>query len=39
LEAVRFANAVAALAASKMGAQPSLPYQNEVENFLQRHTR
>ncbi len=39
LEAVRFANAVAALAASKMGAQPSLPYKNEVENFLQRHTR
>ncbi|MCI0493739.1 ribokinase [candidate division KSB1 bacterium] len=38
-EAVRFANAVAALAASKMGAQPSLPYRNEVEIFLQRHTQ
>lgn len=36
-EAVRFANAVAALATSKMGAQPSLPYLNEVEIFLQRH--
>ncbi len=39
IEAVRFANAVAALAASKMGAQPSLPYRNEVELFLQRHSK
>ncbi|MBN2093722.1 ribokinase [candidate division KSB1 bacterium] len=39
IEAVRFANAVAALAASKMGAQPSLPYQNEVELFLKRYSK
>lgn len=33
-EAVRFANACGALAATKMGAQPSLPTANEVARFL-----
>lgn len=36
LEAVRFANAAGALAATKMGAQPSLPTVGEVEGFLRR---
>jgi len=35
-EAVRFANAAGALAATKMGAQPSLPSVVEVEEFLRR---
>ncbi|WP_379163767.1 ribokinase [Paenibacillus sp. sgz5001063] len=34
-EAVRFANAVGALAVGKQGAIPSLPYLAEVEQFLQ----
>ena len=33
-DAVMFANAVAALTVTKMGAQPSLPYKKEVESFL-----
>jgi ribokinase len=34
LEAVKFANAAGALAATKLGAQPSLPTAKEVEAFL-----
>jgi ribokinase len=33
-EAVRFANACGALAATRLGAQPSLPTAEEVERFL-----
>lgn len=33
-EALRFSNAVAALTVTKMGAQPSLPKINEVEEFF-----
>ncbi len=33
-EAVEFANAAGALATMKVGAQPSLPTQHEVEAFL-----
>jgi ribokinase len=34
LEATRFANAAAALATTKMGAQPSLPLRGEIEKLL-----
>lgn len=34
-EAVRVANYVAALSATRMGAQPSLPTRNELEEFMQ----
>ena len=33
-DAIRFANAVAALAVTKMGAQPSMPVREDVETFL-----
>ena len=33
-EAVRFANAAAALSVTKLGAQPSAPYRREIEAFL-----
>jgi ribokinase len=33
-DAVQFANAVAALAVAKMGAQPSMPTRDELERFL-----
>ncbi len=32
--AIRFANAVAALSVTRLGAQPSLPYRTEVDTFL-----
>ena len=35
-EALRFANATAALACTRRGAQPSLPTRSEVERLLQR---
>ncbi len=34
IEAVRFANAAGALACTRLGAQPSLPTRDEVENLL-----
>ncbi|MFQ5751587.1 MAG: ribokinase [bacterium] len=36
LEAVRFANAAAALSVTKLGAQPSAPYRAEIEKFLKK---
>lgn len=36
-EAVRFANAAAALSVTKQGAQPSLPTRRAVLSFLRRH--
>jgi ribokinase len=37
-DAVRFANAAAALSVMKMGAQPSIPYREEIDTFLAAHT-
>jgi ribokinase len=36
-EAVRFANAAAALSVTRMGAQPSAPTRREIERFLKTH--
>ncbi|OQB89198.1 MAG: Ribokinase [Verrucomicrobia bacterium ADurb.Bin118] len=36
LEAVRFANAAAALSVTRFGAQPSAPTRAEIEHFLTR---
>ena len=36
-EAIRYANAVGALAVTRMGAQPSLPTLEQVEAFLGKH--
>ncbi len=35
-EALRFANGAGALATTKLGAQPSLPFRKELEGFLSR---
>lgn len=37
IDAVRFANAAAALSVTKLGAQPSAPLRKEVEEFLKRN--
>jgi ribokinase len=37
--AARFASAVAALSVTQPGAQPSLPYRSEVEQFLREKRR
>jgi ribokinase len=37
-EAALFANCVAAISVTKMGAQPSMPTLQEVENFMNRQT-
>ncbi len=37
VKAVRFANAAAALATAKLGAQASMPTRKEVEAFLRRN--
>ena len=34
LEAVRFASAAAAISVTRLGAQPSIPFRNEIEEFL-----
>jgi ribokinase len=36
-QAVTWANAAGALACTKFGAQPSLPFRHELETFLRRH--
>ena len=36
-DAVKYGNACGALAATKFGAQPSLPNKNEIESFLKLH--
>jgi len=35
-EALRFANAAGALATTKLGAQPSLPFRKDLEVFLSK---
>lgn len=35
-DAVRFANAAAALSVTRLGAQPSAPFRDEIEEFLNR---
>jgi len=34
ISSARFGNAVAGLTVTKMGAQPSMPTKDELENFL-----
>lgn len=34
MEAVKFANAAAAISVTKLGAQPSIPNLDEIEKFL-----
>jgi ribokinase len=36
-EAIRFANAAAAISVTRLGAQPSAPHRAEIESFLRRH--
>jgi ribokinase len=36
-DAVRFANAAAAISVTRLGAQPSVPRRAEIERFLRRH--
>lgn len=38
-EAIRFANAAAALSVTRMGAQPSAPTRSEIDDFLQQQTK
>jgi ribokinase len=33
-EAVRFASSAAAISVTRMGAQPSVPYREEIETFV-----
>jgi ribokinase len=37
IEAVRFANAAAAISVTRMGAQPSVPARKEIDQLLRRH--
>ena len=36
LEAIKFANAAAALSATRLGAQPSAPHKNEILQFIKK---
>jgi len=38
-DAVRFAHAAAALSVTKLGAQPSIPYRHQVDQFLEKHAQ
>jgi ribokinase len=38
-EAVRFASAASAISVTRLGAQPSCPYREEIETFLREKTR
>ncbi|SDB88686.1 ribokinase [Acinetobacter boissieri] len=38
VEAARFANAAAAIAVTRQGAQPSVPWRTEIDAFLVKHT-
>lgn len=38
-ESVRFANGAAALSVTKLGAQPSVPYFNEIELFIKNNSK
>ena len=38
LEAIRFASAAAAMSVTRLGAQPSIPYRQEIEEFLQENS-
>jgi ribokinase len=38
-EVLMFANAAGALATTKLGAQPSLPFRKEVETFFKNHLK
>jgi len=38
-EAVRFSSAAAALCVTKLGAQPSAPYRNEIDNFIKNKNK
>jgi len=33
-DAIRFAHAAAAIAVTRKGAQPSVPWRNEIDDFL-----
>jgi len=35
-EAIRFAHAAAAIAVTRKGAQPSVPWRHEIDDFLQQ---
>jgi ribokinase len=37
-DAVRFANAAAAISVTRMGAQPSAPTRKEIDQFLRRQS-
>jgi ribokinase len=39
LEAVRFANAAAAISVTRLGAQPSAPDRKEIDSFLATRSR
>lgn len=38
LSAVKFAHAAAAIAVTRAGAQPSVPWRHEIDTFLQQHS-
>ncbi|MBP1694548.1 MAG: hypothetical protein H6Q37_2431 [Chloroflexi bacterium] len=38
IEAAKFASAAAAISVTRLGAQPSLPYRAEVDQFLKERS-